>query len=373
MFFKKLVQQHRVDPIEAQGFGLPFLIAHHQVRRRLGHFLGDEAKHFCVGWINIAVVAVGDRLERVERFAGLLHGLDLVLVASRGNDVAKFTGGIYLDISAGIVRCRTDASDSGTVGLASKTDDAVADAHIAAAFDIEAGIKAQGRVVAAGDVVKERFNTVGRVEGAGGVLERTKTSRRIVVADGVDLKRSKTSSRVVEAGAVFLERTSSSSRVKVASGVAKERVRTDGGVQVGVVAKERLPTKGRVAGTGCVAKERHTANGDIANAVGVLLERLSSNGRVLFAVDVEVEGIKTHSRVEAAGGVVMERLSTKCRVPEATSDSEVEEGVLSLSRVVARIASIWCRGHGSRRGRKPKADEHECDEKETETQRRPAD
>jgi hypothetical protein len=61
--FEELIEQHRVDRVEADGNDLPVRIAHCQVGTHFGYFLGDEAKDLYVGWINVAVVAERDRLR----------------------------------------------------------------------------------------------------------------------------------------------------------------------------------------------------------------------------------------------------------------------------------------------------------------------
>jgi hypothetical protein len=44
------------------------------------------------GWIKLLFVAEGDRFKRQDRFAGFVHWLDVVFVASRGKvDLTKFS------------------------------------------------------------------------------------------------------------------------------------------------------------------------------------------------------------------------------------------------------------------------------------------
>jgi hypothetical protein len=59
------------------------------------------------------------------------------------------------------------------VALASNAGDEGPDADIAMARNVVAGLIAQGRVAAAGGVVKERWETVGRVADAGGVVKES--------------------------------------------------------------------------------------------------------------------------------------------------------------------------------------------------------
>ena len=44
MLFEKLSQQHCVALLVANGFGLSFWIATHQVRMHFGHFLRNQSK-----------------------------------------------------------------------------------------------------------------------------------------------------------------------------------------------------------------------------------------------------------------------------------------------------------------------------------------
>ncbi len=72
----------------------------------------------------------------------------------------------------------------------------------------------------------------------------------------------------------------------------------------------------------------------------------------------------------AAVCVVKERVKTVGCVED--TGRKAEEGLLSLSRILARVASVRGRENRSRYGRKPKAGEHERDEKQSAPQRRPA-
>jgi hypothetical protein len=83
VLFEELIEQHRVDRVEADGNDLPVRIAHCQVGTHFGYFLGDEAKDLYVGWINIAVVAERDRFESEQRFTGVADWLDVVLISAR--------------------------------------------------------------------------------------------------------------------------------------------------------------------------------------------------------------------------------------------------------------------------------------------------
>jgi hypothetical protein len=99
-----------------------------------------------------------------------------------------------------------------------------------------------------------------------------------------------------------------------------------------------LISRGRIEHAGGIENERLVTGGRVV-ACRVLIERLNPCGRVLEASCVEIERIKTKGRVVGAVG------------------GKTEEGVRSLGRVVARIASVRCRANPEsirgRRKRKP--------------------
>src|SRR6516165_6876400 len=127
MLFEEFVQQHRVDRLIANGNDCALLVARHQIRVHSGHILGDETKIRRARGIDLLLVAEADRFKREKRFAGLINGLDVLLVASRGDLEAKFTASAYSNKDAVSLRRRADVSDAGNVALASKTEDILAD------------------------------------------------------------------------------------------------------------------------------------------------------------------------------------------------------------------------------------------------------
>ena len=176
-------------------------------------------------------VAEADRFKREERFAGLIHGFDVVFVASRGDLEAEFAASAYSNKDAVSLRRRADVSNARHVALPSKTKDALADTDIATSRDIETGFKAQANVGAAGCVEIERMGTAGRVKVASCVVkERDVTVGRVVVTDGVGKERFKTGGRVVESGSVEKECSPASGRVSEPGGVVEERCKTKSGV-----------------------------------------------------------------------------------------------------------------------------------------------
>src|SRR5206468_9593790 len=119
--------------------------------------------------INLVLVAEAHRFERENRFACLIHGLDLDLETLRGGRHAKLTVGIHPNRYA-CNCCSTDASDKGfclisaranadRVGLASNTFVADVDIEVAGGKIVTGG-NAQGDVALAGGVAIERKSTV---------------------------------------------------------------------------------------------------------------------------------------------------------------------------------------------------------------------
>src|SRR5438876_545916 len=162
VLFEELIEQHRVDRLVANGNDFALLVARHQIRIHGGHVLGDKAKIRRARRINLLLVAEADRFKREERFAGLIHRFDVLLVASRGALEAKFAASAYSNKDAVSLRRRADVSDPGDVALARNTNDVLADTDITTSRDIETGLKAQSNVRAAGYVLIERMGTDGR-------------------------------------------------------------------------------------------------------------------------------------------------------------------------------------------------------------------
>jgi hypothetical protein len=87
---------------------------------------------------------------------------------------------------------------------------------------------------------------------------------------------------------------------------------------------------------------------------------LPTGGRVAAASGVAEKCNNADGRVDVAGSVVKERISTDCRVDAA--GGVVKERVITKERVVVgEVAALLT--DRLRFRRKPKAAEHECDEK----------
>src|SRR5690242_16611260 len=89
MFFEELVEQHRVNGGVFHTLDLPFSIADCQVGINLLYILGDQAIIEVLIWVDLLLVAISDGLQRVERFARVLHWFDVLFVAQRRRSVTK--------------------------------------------------------------------------------------------------------------------------------------------------------------------------------------------------------------------------------------------------------------------------------------------
>lgn len=217
MLFQELVEQHRVDGFVAHCFGRAFLIASPQFGIHFFYFLGNEAKHLGPIVFNLLLVSKANRSKRQNRFAGLLHRLDLLLEPARRHKRADLVA--CRDVNGPPTGNRSiNISDPGGVAFASNSEDALADADIAAAGrKSTASIEADPYVGCSGCVEIERTSTIRSVVDAGGVVvERISTAGRVEVAGDVVKQGARTAGRVVVAGGVFGERAIAAGRVGVA-------------------------------------------------------------------------------------------------------------------------------------------------------------
>ena len=208
MLFEEFIQQHRVYLLVADRFRLALGIASHEIGIHLGHFLSNQAKGKRLRGVILLVVAEAHWFERIERFTGFLHRLDVAFIPAR-RDVtpAKSSAHGY----GNRVRIRpnnglhvgVDVADKAMVThvrafhVRADTDDVTCCGNVAA------GSLAQGYVVVA----------------AGVEIERNAPKGRVFVAGGVATERSIADSRVAEAFCVAIERTLTDGRVEGAGGV----------------------------------------------------------------------------------------------------------------------------------------------------------
>src|SRR5207249_5991693 len=224
MFFEELIEQHRVHRFVAHAVGLSVGIASHQIGVDLLHFLGHESKLWDALGIKFQLVAEGDRFERENRFARLIHRLNRFLETRRGDDRAEVTVGIY------------DHSYTSSDGYSADSGDKCVLVNFFRADTNSPGL-ATSTSVAYIDIVITVGEAVACIT-AQGNIERT---------GAVDQKRTSTVSRVVAAGCVAGECINPVGGVVASGCVAEERINPVGGIVIaGEVEVERLNTAGRV-------------------------------------------------------------------------------------------------------------------------------
>jgi hypothetical protein len=374
VLFDELVEQHVGDRVIAHSQGFSIFVASYQIRTHIFHVLGDETELPLPGTIRIKLVlhAVGHRFQREERFAGLVHWLNVLLVTSRGDLEAKSTARRYSNRDSVILREGVHVADIGrvvhvgtgkesadtnnTAGVSDGASSQFAHSYIVATSDILASCITQGGVRVSVYKVQERVYTNPHVKGAGSDVPECVIPEGVVrVAIGVHV-RLITHSRAEAIVYVVSERLITDGHVVGTGSVSQESLRTEGGISAGGVASERVPTDSRDIVAGGVDEGRLEPNGCVAVTVPVETLRPITNSDILAADRVEQERIDAKSTIKDAGGVIAEGIKTHSGVAVAprnavskrkTADSRVpnpgycrSEGVLSLSRVVARVAAI---------------------------------
>ena len=195
MRFEELIQQHRVNRIVAHGVRLVLCVIDHQIAIDLFHFLSHQAKLRAAFGIDFRFVAEGDRPERQQHVARLVHLVNVLLETGRGRRHPKLTAAVYLNrcaanrcpINAGHKRFRLGSLCANADGVGLGRNTSVADIDIVIARgEVDSGVNAKGDVVVAGGVGNERKSTISRVFDAGGVeIERVNTVGRVPKAGGV--------------------------------------------------------------------------------------------------------------------------------------------------------------------------------------------
>src|SRR6266481_5023287 len=95
MFLEEFVEQHCVHLVVANGEGLTLVIAHHQVWTDLCHLFRDQTELRSTFGIHFLLVAKSNRLERENRFARLVHWLNVLLEADCRSSYPKLTTGAH--------------------------------------------------------------------------------------------------------------------------------------------------------------------------------------------------------------------------------------------------------------------------------------
>src|SRR6266545_3340931 len=257
MLFEEFVEQHRVYRVVTHGINLTILVAHHQVRIDRFHVLGNQPKLWNPLRVYPLFVTERNRFERKERFAGVVHCLNLLFKSPRGSRRAKFAVRINENGRSAGRGLAKDTANIATVAYVGSGDVRADTNNVTGRGHVLASAIAQGDVAAAGGVVKERIHAEGRVVGAcGGAKERNSSNGRVVAAGGVAKKRTSTVGRVEITRGVALERTSTDGRVSRTGGIEKERCLTVGRVETAPGVAQKRPCAGCRILVCSVEKER---------------------------------------------------------------------------------------------------------------------
>src|SRR5581483_6339538 len=243
MFFKKFVEQHRVDLVVAHGLRFSFFVAHHQVRIYLSYFLGDQTKAGRPFFV--ALVVEGYRLERQNGFAGLIHWLNVAFETPRRCNRGQLSSGIDSYSShrgrvtrlvantanvtgRGSWRVRQIGADADRIVLKGKTSHVRTDTDIVTAGNGRPGLPAQCRIAVSVVVKLQRSKTHRCVVDACAVGEKGERSvGRVIGARGIAIERERSHGCVV-ATVVVYKCSRADGRVVEASGIKQKRCRADG-------------------------------------------------------------------------------------------------------------------------------------------------
>jgi hypothetical protein len=320
--------------------------------------------------VDLLLVAEGDRFERENRFAHVVHRFDLVLETLRGGRHAKLTVGIYNNRYAVWNGCPADPGDKGA-----RRDCANANSVRLIRKPIRTQIANVDIVISphetTASVIAQCDVAAGTPAAKPNVTKRPRTNRGVTVPDEEIRESVSTDGRVPRATAAEGS-ARTVGRVAAAGCVVNERFQSGGCViPSSGIESERFKPITRVIAAGGVAVERAKPGGRVLAAVGVVIKRLRTVGHAQAAGGVAKERLKTGRGVLIADSSVIEGLITEGGIPDA--GCEAKKSVLALSGVAAGIAPVRCRGNRLNSRRKRKAAERERDEKETAPQRRAAD
>src|SRR5437763_5027439 len=89
VLFQKLVEQHRVDGLVAHAVGLTLLVANDQSRVDRFYVFSHESKLRDGVWVFL--IMKGDRSQREDRVASVIHRSNIVFKAPRGRSGTQLT------------------------------------------------------------------------------------------------------------------------------------------------------------------------------------------------------------------------------------------------------------------------------------------
>ena len=221
MFFKELVEQHRVHRIVSDGVKLTFCIPNHQVRVYFCNFLGNQTELRCPSLVTLVVE--GNRLKRQDGFTSVSHHGNVVLESHRRAGRAELTEGVYQDwYGVCVCGCNpTNVADKATVIYIVCTQGADNDDSTCTGHEL-AGICSQRNVAAATYVVGQRSVADYDVLPPSNVAGKRSTAQgRIITADCVVIKRLPTNGGIFSTGGVAKERFLTAGRVEDAGRIAR--------------------------------------------------------------------------------------------------------------------------------------------------------
>ena len=191
-------------------------------------------------------------------FAGVVHRFNIALEPSRRHFGAELSERIDSHREAVVTNLPLeDVTNKAAVVYVNACDISAYTDHINGRSDVDAGIEAQSRVVAAGRIACERKRTNRRAAVASGALsERRSTDRCVLCAGSIVKECASPGTRVVVAGGIEIKRKITGCRVVVTSAVKSQGARAIGCVEASNVENERSITRGCVVVAGLVRTER---------------------------------------------------------------------------------------------------------------------
>ena len=232
------------------------------------HFLRDQSKGNRLCSIVLLVIAKAYRLKLIDRFAGCVHGLNVMFVSARRDigstksAVALYRNEIWIganlrlnirinaaDVAAVADVLGTDADGNHVVGRSHAIAGSSAQGCVETSTGVSRECKdAAGCVAVTGSIGKKRPVTICRVVLAIGIImESLNSGCCIDITDGVANERVHARSGVTKAGSIVVERERAGNRVVVTSGVVEECLKTTRRVEVaGGIASEHTITDGRI-------------------------------------------------------------------------------------------------------------------------------
>src|SRR5437899_268150 len=242
MFFEKLIEQHRVHRLIADGVNLAVIIAYHQVWIYPGYFFRNKA----VLWrsLFIALVLEGHWFKSEDSFAGLVHRFNFLFKPAGGGrrlrpelavavDINRFDrpSFVYIvnasDKGSGL---RSFCSNPDLLCVASYTLIANIDV-VTACIEVDAGICAHEDVVTAGRETESGIRAHRNIGCTRCILfERLKPLSRVEGPSGAFLKRPHTSCCVTSAACVAPQRIKTGGGIAIAGSVVLKRGKTAGGI-----------------------------------------------------------------------------------------------------------------------------------------------